>query len=140
MILTTADLAQCRADQESIMTGTCTIDEWDGVTKTYDPATKTEVPALGDRIYPTGGGDGRCLAQALAVFAGQQTTAGGQQVSASTYAVKLPYDVTTVTIGDLITLTVSQDPDLPAVRLVVGDVQGNEYATARRLVCTRLGA
>lgn len=62
---------------------------------------------------------------------------GGQPVSLSTYAVKVPAATIAADVGDEVHVVTSHDSALDGLTLIVAEpTAGNTYAIQRRLVCT----
>lgn len=119
-----ADLATMRADHEAAMTSTCTIAPrirmvWDGTKSTPQP----------DQPYY----DGPCSVQSGARSITPVTETGGQQVTTGRAVIKLPWHVDQIEEGHAVVVTASNDPRWIGRTFTVESVEGNDWATARRL-------
>ena len=94
-----------RAEAESLMVDTATITRPGGA-PTFDPNTGQLTPAAGTVVY-----SGRCrLRQPTASEC--EVLFGEAQVSRTTFIVCVPYTTTGVQIGDVVIVTISDDPDV----------------------------
>jgi hypothetical protein len=114
---------------ESIMVDTCTITRPGSDSGTFDPDTGETVPSARTTVYT-----GKCRSRSREVLS-RVAEMGGQAVTTSAYVVSIPVTTTGVEVGDMVTVTASNDPG--AVRnLIVQSVESATYVTARRLLCS----
>ena len=67
------------------------------------------------------------------------TPAGAETLPVATYVAAVPWDVTGIAVGDVVTVTASDDPAAAGRRFTITDVELNAFAvTARRFRCERL--
>ena len=65
--------------------------------------------------------------------------AGAESLPVATYVAAVPWDVTGIIVGDVVTITASDDPAAVGRRFTITDVEFNAFAvTARRFRCERL--
>lgn len=130
-MLSDAELEQARALQEEAMDDACEV-RGPGTGSVFDPDTGQTTTNPGPLRYA-----GCCRAQADAgSIAAREVLVAGDEVATHVYPVALPWHVTTVAKHDVVTITMSRDPRLVDRELIVGDIQGSSFATARRLLCT----
>lgn len=98
-------LPELRSEAESLMVDTAMITR-PGGEPTFDPSTGELTPAAGTTIY-----EGPCrLRQPTASEA--ELLFGDEQLTRSRFVACFPHDVTGVQIGDVVTVTESDDPDV----------------------------
>ena len=67
------------------------------------------------------------------------TPAGAETLPVAAYVAAVPWDVTGITVGDVVTITASDDPAVVGRRFTILDVELNAFAvTARRFHCELL--
>ena len=65
--------------------------------------------------------------------------AGAETLPVGVYVAAVPWDVTGITVGDVVTITASDDPAADGRRFTITDVEFNAFAeTARRFHCELL--
>ena len=65
--------------------------------------------------------------------------AGAETLPVATYVAAVPWDVTGISVGDVVTVTASDDPAADGRRFTITDVELNAFAvTARRFHCELL--
>jgi len=107
-----------------LMLETCSVTRRTG--RTLDPATDKDTDTF-STIYA-----GQCRVKPLTVS--QQVEAGQVAVELRRYVVAIPMSSpANVRRGDIVTVTVSADPEVVGRPLVVIDIALGELATARRL-------
>jgi hypothetical protein len=125
-----AELPGLRAEAESLMVDTLTVEAPDGTT--LDPDTLEEVPAWAS-LYA---GPGRI--QRPGALSPREDVAGGYEFGVKAVLAQLPLSATGITAGARVTVTAlgpDSDPDLLGL---VATVQANltkTHPTKRTLVC-----
>lgn len=130
-MLSAAELDWCRATHELAMPDVCEIRHPGGTAGEFDPGTgSTPVVPFGP-FY-----DQACAAQDDPAAA-RELLVAEQEVALQVTVVRVPWHVTEVAKGDLVTVTVSADPVLlERGKMTVQSVQASTFATCRRLICT----
>ena len=130
MLLTPGQLDAARAHQNSLMRSTGTVTRpgngWvyvDGVEQREPDVTVYTGPL---RLQRAGSGAGF-------------VPAGAETLPVATYVGAVPWDVTGIIAGDVVTITASDDPAADGRRFTITDVEFNAFAeTARRFHCELL--
>lgn len=120
-----------REHMDTSFPDTCTIRHPGGTAGTFDPETGNTptVPYPAHYSGPCAAEDDPTAARELLV--------AEQEVTLAVTVVRVPWSVTDVAEGDLVTVTDSADPVLVARgEMTVTDVQASTSATYRRLLCT----
>ena len=131
-MLTAAQLAAARAAQESLMRSTGTIDR-PGNGWTYDPDMGSEVRVPDTQVYS---GPVRVQRKPNAAM---WTPAGAETIPVAGYVAAVPWHVVGFRVGDVLTVTASDDPAAEGRRFTIVDVELNAFAqTARRFHCELL--
>lgn len=129
-MLTAADRAQMRADHEALMESTGTVTR-PGNGWVYVDGVEQREP---DETIYTGP-----LRLQRATRSSGFTPAGAETLPVASYVGAVPWDVTGVTVGDVVTITASDDPAAAGRRFTITDVEHNPLAvTARRFHCELL--
>lgn len=132
-MLSPAELAYCRQTHELVMVDACTIRHPGGTAGTFNPDTGTTDVVPHPPFYT-----GACAAQDDPAAA-RELLVAEQEVTLEVTVVRAPWDVVDVVEGDLVTLTQSADPVLMGRgEMTVAKVQASTFATARRLLCTKV--
>jgi len=135
MIITDAEIQACRDLAEQAMT--CRLYITGPSTKGFDPATGQNTTIPGPARYGTLADPGVGLVQAAAQQEAAEQVIGGQVVTRSAYAVKVPVSVGNVLVDDEVHVVSADDPTLSGVTLIVAEAKAaNELAIQRRLICT----
>ena len=128
-MLTPGQLDAARAHQNSLMRATGIVTRpgngWvyvDGVEQREPDETVYTGPL---RLQRAGGGG--------------FVTAGAETLPVGVYVAAVPWDVTGITVGDVVTVTASDDPAADGRRFTITGVELNAFAvTARRFHCELL--
>lgn len=128
-MLTPGQLAAARAHQNTLMRATGIITRpgngWeyvDGVERREPDETVYTGPL---RLQHASGG--------------RFVQAGAETLPVAAYVAAVPWDVTGITVGDVVTITASDDPAADGRRFTITDVELNAFAvTARRFHCELL--
>jgi hypothetical protein len=128
VLLTEAEMADARADAESLMTDACTI--------THDDATPTLNEETGQYdSTPTAAYSGKCRVQA-GVGMSAQRDAGDLVTFGNRVVVSLPMTAEGVADGDLVTITAAPfTPQLVGQAYRVRSLLLKSHPTAIRLEC-----
>lgn len=130
-MLSAAELAWCRETHALAMPDVCEIRHPGGAAGAFNPDTGSTPTTPNQPFY-----DGACAAQDDPAAA-RELLVAEQEVALGVTVVRVPWDVTEVAEGDLVTVTVSADPVLAGRgEMTVQKVQASSFATARRLICT----
>jgi hypothetical protein len=126
------DLTFARAQVAQLATDTCRIDRDAGTADdTFDPSTGTWTSTS-----PTVPYEGPCwVRDAMSNAADRRVDTGAVEATLQQWIVKVPDLSADVAVGDLVTITDSQDPRLIGRRFVVRDIGGGTYKVARTLTC-----
>lgn len=108
-------LASIRRDAVRTMTGRCDVTRGDWPDES------------------TVGSNVRCAVRP-SLRANTEASVGGDQVALHVYDVRVPWDLD-VERGDVVTVTVSDDPQLVGRHLTVVEVSGDEWGALRILIC-----
>ena len=128
-MLTTAMLGQARAAQNTLMTSTGTITRPGNGWVYVDGAEQREPD---ETIYT---GPLRLQRASSAGF----VQAGAETLPVAAYVAAVAWDVTGIAVGDVVTVTASDDPAADGRRFTITDVELNAFAvTARRFHCELL--
>ena len=131
-MLTAAQESQMRSAQELLMRSTGTIAR-PGNGWTYDPDTGSEVRVPDIQVYS---GPVRVQHKPNAAM---WTPAGAETIPVAGYVAAVPWHVAEVRVGDVLTVTASDDPAAAGRRFAIVDIELNAFAqTARRLHCELL--
>lgn len=130
-----AELPFLRAQAESMMVDTVTIERPDGTT--LDPDSLEEVPAFTTVISI------RARVQRPGSLSPRESTAGGFEFGVNTVLVQLPLSATGVLKGDRVTVTSlgsASDPDLLGLVSTVRANLTKTHPTKRTLVCEEVSS
>lgn len=129
-MLTPGQLAAARTAQNSLMRSTGTITR-PGNGWVYVDGVEQREPD--ETIYT-----GPLRLQRARSGAGH-IPAGAETLPVAAYVAAVPWDVTGITVGDVVTVTDSDDPAAVGRRFTITDVELNAFAvTARRFHCELL--
>lgn len=129
-MLTPGQLAAARTAQNSLMRSTGTVTR-PGNGWVYVDGVEQREP---DETIYTGP-----LRLQRASRASGFTPAGAETLPVAAYVAAVPWDVTGITVGDVVTVTASDDPAADGRRFTITDVELNAFAvTARRFHCELL--
>lgn len=130
-MLTAAELAECQATHEEIMTDRVRLYPSGQVDQQpFDPTLGYEPSSRPEPYY-----DGKGIVQARPVQAGSRDVVE-QTITVLGYAVKVPVSVTGAALADLVEVVESADPRNVGLWLVIQGEESNTLVTARRLSCT----
>jgi hypothetical protein len=121
---------RARKHAESIMTDVCTIERLGA--EVFDPETGTSTPAR-TLVYA-----GKCRVRPQPGIATRDVRTGENIIGTHAPLVSIPYTVTDIAGGDVVTVTQSMDPGLVGRTLVVQVVSEGSQISARRLLVQEL--
>lgn len=113
------------------MTATCDITRPDPDSPpVFDPETGTTTQPTITVVTQS-----PCRVQETDTGSASEAVAAGQQITAHTYLVTLPYPTDEVEIDDTVTITAASDPSLTGRGLTVADVMRGSLLWERDLIC-----
>ena len=128
-MLTPVQLAAARTAQNSLMRSTGTVTR-PGNSWVYVDGVEQREPD--ETVYT---GPLRLQRASSAGF----VSAGAETLPVAAYVAAVPWDVTGITVGDVVTVTASDDPAADGRRFTITGVELNAFAvTARRFHCELL--
>jgi hypothetical protein len=126
------DLVTARARAESLFTSACIVHaKSTGQTTDSTTGEVTDIP--GAVVY-----SGACRVRPVTSRGGGTLEIGGAEMFTFDYLISVPFSVTGVQEGHLVTVTASPDPALIGVTVEVQKVDRGESITARRLSCNEV--
>lgn len=128
--MTLPGLVVARSRAESLMTSTCTIRERDGEWTTGEDGEASQAP--GATVY-----SGKCRVRPAGTQA-QPGSSGGDETFDFDYLVSVPFSVTAVAEGQVLTVDSAPDPALVGATVEIRRVDRGDQITARRLACTEV--